>query len=46
MRQRKTGIAHGKDRRVDSLVLHRHEIHERVVEIEDNGFDHGLRESW
>ncbi len=33
-------IDHRIDRRGDCLLLHAHEIDERVVEIENDGFDH------
>ena len=37
-----SGIDHRRDCRVDRLALHRHEIHQSVVEIEYDCFDHHL----
>jgi len=41
-RQREPGVDHALDRRGHGVALHAHEVHQRVVEIEDDRADHAL----
>jgi hypothetical protein len=41
-REAQAGVHHGVDGGVHGVFLHAHEVGERVVEVEDDGFDHAI----